>query len=115
MSYEAKHLSKPDLALKMIERALDRGIKAGYVLFDSWYAWPSFIRAIREINKAVHVICRLKDTMVKYEYKRKKYRLSELYGKVRSTLRKDSRTGLLLARVTVKLSGYNEEAVIIFA
>ena len=116
MSYEAKHMSKPDLALKMIQRALDRGIGAGYVLFDSWYAWPSFIRAIRKINKgAVHVICRLKNTMVNYEYKGKKYRLSELYGKVRSTLRKDSRTGLLLARVTVKLSGSNEEAVIIFA
>jgi hypothetical protein len=115
MSYDAKYLGKPALALKMIQRAFDCGIRAGYVLFDSWYAWPSFIRAIRKINSAVHVVCRLKDTMVQYEYKDKRYRLSELYQKVRSTLKKDSRTGLLLARATVKLPDSHESAVIVFS
>jgi IS4 transposase len=61
------------------------------------------------------VICRLKDSKVLYEYKGKRYRLSELYQKVKSTLRKDSRTGLLLRRLTVKLPGSEEEAVIVFA
>lgn len=115
MSYEAKHLGKPELALKMIQRAFDHGIRAGYVLFDSWYSWPSFINAIRKIDSAMHVVCRLKDTMVLYEYKGKKYRLSELYQKVKSTLKKDSRTSLLLARATVKLTGAEEEAVIVFS
>lgn len=115
MSYEAKHLGKPELALKMIQRAFDHGIRAGYVLFDSWYAWPSFINAIRKIDSAMHVVCRLKDTMVLYEYKGKKYRLSQLYQKVKSTLKKDSRTDLLLARATVKLLGAQEEAVIVFS
>ena len=86
MSYEAKHLGKPELALKMIQRAFDHGIRAGYVLFDSWYAWPSFINAIRKIDSAMHVVCRLKDTKVLYEYKGKKYRLSELYQKVKSNI-----------------------------
>ena len=115
MSYEAKYRGKVDLALQMIQRAFDRGIQAGYVLFDSWYAWPSLITAIRKTSSHLHVICRLKDSKVLYEYKEKRYRLSDLYGKVKSTLKKNYRTGLLLRRVTVKLSNSDEEAVIVFA
>jgi hypothetical protein len=115
MSYEAKHQGKVNLAFQMIQRAVDRGIQAGYVLFDSWYAWPSLINAIRNIDGNVHVICRLKDSKVLYEYKGKRYRLSELYQKFKSSLRKDFRTGLLLKRVTVKFTGSEEERVIVFA
>ncbi len=115
MSYEAKYRGKVELALQMIQRAFDRGIQAGYVLFDSWYAWPSLITAIRKTSSHLHVICRLKDSKVLYEYKGKRYRLSDLYGKVKSSLRKDSRTGLLLRRLRVKLPGSEEEAVIVFA
>ena len=115
MSHEAKHQGKVQLALQMIQRAFDRGIRAGYVLFDSWYAWPSLIHAIRQISDALHVICRLKDTKVLYEYKGKKYRLSELYQKVKASMRKDSRTGLYLKRVTVLLPGCVEPVVVVFA
>jgi len=115
MSYEAKHFGKLDLALQMIQRALDNGIRAGYVLFDSWYAWPSFIKGIRRINEKLHVICRLKDSKTLYEYKGKKYRLSQLYGKVKSGLKKDSRTGLLLKRVTVRLPDSEDDTVIVFS
>jgi hypothetical protein len=115
MSYDAKYLNKPALAVQMVQRAFDCGIRAGYVLFDSWYAWPSFIRAIRNIDRAVHVVCRLKDTMVHYEYKGKHYCLSELYREVKSTLRRNSATGLLLARATVTLPGSHENAVIVFS
>ncbi len=61
------------------------------------------------------MICRLKDSKVLYEYKGERYRLSELYQKVKSTLRKDSRTALLLTRVTVKLPNCEQEAVIVLA
>ena len=115
MSHEARHIGKVQLALKMIQRAFDRGFRAGYVLFDSWYAWPSLINSIRKINDDLHVICRLKNTKVLYEYKEQKYRLSELYQKVKSGLRKDSRTGLYLKRLTVALSGSDEPVVIVFA
>ena len=114
-SYEAKHQTKLELALAMIQTAFDRGIRAGYVLFDSWYAWPVFINAIRKISTALHVICRLKDSKVLYEYKEKAYRLSELYQKVKSGLKKDTRTGLLLRRVTVKLPDSDENSVIVFS
>ena len=114
-SHEAKYKTKLDLSLQTIQSAFDRGIRAGYVLFDSWYGWPVLINAIRKIDKALHVICRLKDSKVLYEYKGKTYRLSELYQKVKSGLKKDTRTGLLLKRVTVKFPGSDEAVVIVFA
>jgi hypothetical protein len=112
MSHEALHCTKLDLALRMIERAVSNGLQAGYVLFDSWYAWPSLIQAIRKIKKELHVICRLKDSKVLYEYKGKKYRLSALYQQVEKGLSKSKRTGLLLKRVTVTMSG--EPIIIVF-
>jgi hypothetical protein len=115
MSHEAKHHGKVQLALQMIQRACDRGVRAGYVLFDSWYAWPSLITAIRRISQDLHVICRLKDSKVLYAYQGEKYRLSELYQKFKCSMRKDSRTGLYLTRVTVALSGSDEPVVMVFA
>ncbi len=115
MSHEAKHQSKTKLALQMIQRAFDHGIRAGYVLFDSWYAWPSMINAIRRIDDDLHVICRLKDSKVLYEYKSNKCRLSDLYQKIKASMGKDSRTGLLIKRVTVALPGCPEPVVIVFA
>lgn len=114
-SYEAKHKTKLELSLEMIQSAFDRGIRAGYVLFDSWYGWPVLINAIRNINDDLHVICRLKDSKVLYEYNGKTYRLSELYQKMKSRFKKDSRTELLLKRVTVKYPGSHEDAVIVFS
>jgi hypothetical protein len=32
------------LAIKMLKRALDNGIKVDYLLLDSWYAKPNFIK-----------------------------------------------------------------------
>jgi hypothetical protein len=115
MSYEASCYSKPELAIRMIKRAVSRGLRAGYVLFDSWYAWPSVINEIRRISPDLHVVCRLKDTKTRYEYRGKHYRLSELYQTVRDNLTKSKRTGLLLERVTVKMPGSDENAVIVFA
>ena len=94
----------------MIRSAVNSGIVPGYVLFDSWYAWPKLINAIRKIKKSIHVICRLKDSNVQYEYKGKKYKLSALYKKVKSQLKKDKRTGLLLKRVTIRLRQFDRNA-----
>jgi hypothetical protein len=105
MSHEALNYTKLDLALRMIQRAVSQGLHAGYVLFDSWYAWPGFIIAIGKIKKGLHVICRLKDSKVRYEYKGKNYRLSTLYQRVKKDLRKSKRTGLLLKKVHVTMSG----------
>lgn len=112
MSHEALHYTKLDLALRMIQRAVSQGLKAGYVLFDSWYAWPAFIMAVGKIKKGLQVICRLKDSKVLYEYKGKKYRLSALYQKVKKDLSKSKRTGLFLKKVQVTMSG--KPVIIVF-
>lgn len=115
-SYEAKHHTKLELALMMIETAVSYGICPGYVLFDSWFAWPCFINAIRSIaDKSIHVVCRLKNGNVQYLYKGGLYTLAELYRKVRKQFKKDKRTGLLLARITVRLPNSDEDAVIVFS
>jgi hypothetical protein len=68
------------------------------------------------VHSNLYVLFHFKDSKTLYEYKGKSYRLSELYGKVKSSFRKDSRTGLLLIkRVRVKVSGSEEESVMIFA
>ena len=114
-SFEAKHYTKLQLALMMIQRAVHCGMVPGYVLFDSWYAWPTLINAIRQIKSSIHVICRLKDSNVQYEYKGHTYKLSELYQKVKNLLKKDKRTGLRLKRVLVKLPDTDETVVIVFS
>jgi hypothetical protein len=114
-SFEAKHYTKLELALMMIERAVSYGICPGYVLFDSWYAWPKLIYGIRDlVDKSIHVICRLKNNNVHYLYEGKEYKLSEIYQKVRHKFKKDKKIGLFLARAKVKIVDYDEESVIVF-
>ena len=115
-SYEAKNYTKLELAVMMITTAVSYGICPGYVLFDSWFAWPSVILAIRNIgDKGIHVICRLKNNNLKYMYNGKEYKLNELYQKVKSRLKKDKKTGLLLARIRVKLPDSEDYVVIVFS
>lgn len=115
LSYEAKHCTKLELALSMIQSAVNSGIIPGYVVFDSWYAWPVFINNIRKIGHDIHVVCRLKDSKVLYEYKGKTYRLSALYQKVKHRFKKDIRTGLFLNRVKVKMPGCIDDVIIVFS
>ncbi len=100
----------------MIERAVSYGICPGYVLSDSWYAWPFFICKIRNIgDKGMHVICRLKNGNIKYLYKGKGYNLEELYKKVRKKMKRDRKTGLFMARMRVIPPGSDEDVVIVFS
>jgi hypothetical protein len=99
----------------MIRRAVKAGIRPGYVLFDSWYSWPGFIQSIRNIHRDIHVVCRLKNSNVHYWYNGRKYKLSELYQKIRNGFKKDARTGLLLKRVKVTLPDCDESVVILFS
>jgi hypothetical protein len=47
-----------DIAVAMVKRALSRGLKADYVLFDSWFSFPSVIDQIAGLG--IHVVCHLK-------------------------------------------------------
>lgn len=71
--------SNPIEALNELIKSVDlTAVKVKYILFDSWFAFPSTIMGI--CKRKVNVICRLKKMYrVYYTYKRKRYNLSRLF------------------------------------
>ncbi len=86
-----------ELMEPMVKRVLGMGVRAKYLLMDSWFSAPSVIAKLRQ---HIHIICMLKDhPNWRYEYKGKKLRLSDLYGK----LKKNRGCAKIKASVIVKL------------
>lgn len=69
-------LQKPDAAINLIRNALQAGIKASYVLMDTWFTNEPFI--IRVLEQGLDVIGMLKDTKQFYYYNGNKYNLKQL-------------------------------------
>ena len=69
-------LKKPDAAIKLIHNALKAGIKANYILMDTWFTTEPFI--VRVLAEGLDVIGMLKDLKQFYYYKGKKYNLKQL-------------------------------------
>lgn len=88
-------LEKTDLSL----------LKAKYLLFDSWFAFPSVIMKVQQ--KGLDVVCMLKRMYrVYYTYNGKKYNLSALYNRI-----PHNRRGEVIASVRVKIhNNDNQEA-----
>ena len=62
-----------ELMKPMLKRALDMGIRAKYLLMDSWFSAPSIIA---DLGQHIRIICMLKDhPKWLYEYNGKKLRL----------------------------------------
>ena len=74
-------MSKPDAAVLLIQRALQSGIKADYLLMDTWFTTESMIRSV--IDTGLDVIGMVKQLKQRYTYKGKKYTLHELKRMVR--------------------------------
>jgi hypothetical protein len=90
----------------MIKRAIKIGIRAQYLVMDSWFSMPSVISTLRQ---HIHIICMLKDhPKWFYEYNGKKLRLSDLYGK----LKKKRGKAKVKASVLVVLPDGNKARVI---
>ncbi|WP_062310644.1 IS4 family transposase [Alicyclobacillus sendaiensis] len=91
-----------DVVFQLLSQAQAMGISAKYLLFDSWFAYPSTI--IRALGHSVHVICMLKDMPnVRYGHDGQRLTLSQLYRSVR----KRRGRAKVLASVTVQL-GHDE-------
>ncbi|MEA3374145.1 MAG: transposase [Campylobacterota bacterium] len=74
------------LALEMLERALDQGVDADYLLVDSWYAKPNFIQQANEMG--MPVIARIANNDRIWQFKGKHKTLNAMYtamSKVRRT------------------------------
>jgi hypothetical protein len=72
----------PEVLKDMVAQAHDSGIHADYLLFDSWFAFPSTIIGLLE--KKQQVVCMLKAMKtITYGYKGFDLTLKELYKSVR--------------------------------
>lgn len=69
-------IAKTDAAILLIERALNIGIRADYVLMDTWFTTEPMIKSI--LSKGLDVIGMVKQLSQRYNYKGKAYTLPEL-------------------------------------
>jgi len=79
---------KNTLAIEMLERALDGGIEADYLLVDSWhpkgisyraYAKPNFIKQANDLG--MPIIARLPNNKLIWNFKGKHKTLNSIYDK----------------------------------
>ncbi|UJF35900.1 IS4 family transposase [Paenibacillus hexagrammi] len=90
--------------LELLQQALSAGVQASYLLFDSWFSFPSTIMSI--VKEGIHVICMLKAMpKVFYTYNGSKLNLSQLYAAVRKKRGKAK----MLASVIVTLGAAEQE------
>ena len=94
-----------DVLVELLEQARKSGIKAGHLLFDSWFAFPATIRAL--LAKGMHTLCMLKVTeKIYYRYQGQDLHLAAIYRKVR----KRRGRAKVLASVTVGI-GENDKGI----
>jgi len=75
-------ISKIDNAIKMLRRAVKNGLKASYVLTDSWFVSEKLILEIRGITSgAMHLLGMCKMDKRKYRYEGRLYTSKELLKK----------------------------------
>ena len=72
----------PDAMLKLLDTAVTAEISADYVLFDSWFANPAQITAIKSRNMDVIAMVK-KSSRIKYCYQGKKLNIKEIYSQNR--------------------------------
>ena len=74
-------LAKTDAAILLIRRALDAGIKADYVLMDTWFTTEPMLKEV--LAEGLDVIGMVKQLKQRYNYKGRAYTLPELRKFVR--------------------------------
>ena len=70
------------LAINMLERALDNGIEADYLLVDSWYAKPNFIKEANDLG--MPIIARLPNNKLIWNFKGKHKTLGSIYNSLKN-------------------------------
>jgi hypothetical protein len=71
-------LHKPDVVVQMIERVLQAGVSADYLLMDSWFTHMPLVQEL--LARGLHVIGRVKDSNQCYEYQGRELALRQLYA-----------------------------------
>ncbi|MDF1880172.1 transposase [Sulfurimonas sp. MAG313] len=78
------------LAIEMLERALDKGIEADYLLVDSWYAKANFIKQANDLG--MHVVARLPNNHKIWHFKGKYKTLNAMYDNLKKCRHKSKGT-----------------------
>jgi len=76
------------LAIEMLQRALDAGVEADYLLVDSWYAKPDFIKQTDDLG--IPVIARLPNNKLIWNFKGKNKTLNAIYKRLKNIRHKQS-------------------------
>lgn len=71
---------KPDAVVQMLERALNAGFSADYVLMDSWFTHAPLLQKL--MDKGLHTIGIVKELKQRYCFEGNALSLSELYAKI---------------------------------
>lgn len=69
-------LQKPEAALRMVESALAAGIRADYILMDSWFTTEPFVKKLSDLG--LDVIGMVKDLKQRYYHNGRLYTLPQL-------------------------------------
>ena len=73
-------MKAPEVMLHLLDAAVSNGLSADYVLFDSWFANPAQITAIK--SKGMDVIAMIKkSSRIQYEYEGQKRNIKQIYAK----------------------------------
>jgi SRSO17 transposase len=70
------------LAIEMLSRALDTGVEADYLLVDSWYAKPNFIKQANDLG--MPIIARLPNNKLIWNFKGKHKSLNAIYNSLKN-------------------------------
>ena len=74
---------KSKLAMDMVKKAVDSGIQADYLLVDSWYSKPVFIKEMNTLG--LRVITRIANNNKIWNFTGKEKTLNTLYNKAKIT------------------------------
>ena len=92
----------------MVRRVLRLGVRADYILMDSWFAFPAILS---KLGKLLPVICMAKDMpKVFYCYKGQWQRLSSIYSKVK---KRPGRAKILASVITETRKGQKVKIVFV--
>lgn len=106
-------LKSPAAMLKLIRQAVEYGIPASYVLFDSWFTYPKTL--IEILSLKLHTVAMVKAMpKVYYNYDGKLMNLKTLYGSVRKKRGKAKILSSVIVGIGNDKEGKNVSAKIVF-
>lgn len=99
--------TKIQTGLEMFKRAIKKGIKADYLLMDSWFTSNAFIEAVRVVkNQTIHLIGMYKIVKTKFEYNDRNLTHKQIRNMLGSPKR-NRKTGFYYLEAEVLLEGKN--------